>query len=204
MAIAEKVSGADVGDVRVWLNANEIASGLRRAPSTVYDVLAELSDNSKRVGRERRYAWNVAFHLARRYAVPFDELAIGVRSALEERARTVGADEEELWKLFAQAYRTWAETGSDHVEWSVATRANSTRRGAEPLFARALAAIRQGRTPRITSRISGDPEALLQLRRREEQILPLATKLSTAFSESTVSHDARRPGFRGRGRGSRS
>src|SRR6266550_329233 len=102
MAIAEKVSGADVGDVRVWLNANEIASGLRRAPSTVYDVLAELSDHSKRVGRERRYAWEVAFDLARRYAVPFDELSIGVHPALEERARTVGADEEGLWKLFAQ------------------------------------------------------------------------------------------------------
>jgi hypothetical protein len=194
----EKADRARETDARLWLNAHEIASGLRRPPTTIYDALADLSNHSKRVGRERRYAWDVAFQLADRYAVPFAELAEGVGAALEERARALGADREELWKLFTDTFRAWSDTGSAVPDWGVSTLPKGGRAPTEPMFARALAASRAGKTPRVLSRISGDPDVLLAQRKREETP-PIATKLAAAFSEPIETRKAQRTAFRARG-----
>lgn len=111
-AVAERLSEADA---RIWLNALEIAQGLRKPPSTVYSALGGFLRYSRRVGRERRYPWVVAFELCRAYAIPVDEFSEAARSFLEMRARDRDADPRDLFSLYYLVLRRWLDVGLEEV-----------------------------------------------------------------------------------------
>jgi hypothetical protein len=103
--LAERVS--DLTDPRLWPNAVELATGLAKSPSTVRDALSNYARQSRRVGRERRYPWPVAFELSQFYSVPLPELSQWAYSFLEGAAQELGADPRDLQELYRSVLGQW-------------------------------------------------------------------------------------------------